>query len=58
MVKEERPLLPNPDKGIDWIVEMAVAATGLILRDVRYATPSSAPPCNPMTYKRQLLDHR
>lgn len=46
LVKEETPLLPNPDKGI---VEIAVAATGLILLDVRYATPSRAPPCKPTT---------
>lgn len=32
---DERPLFPYPAKGIACTVEIAVAATGLIRRDVR-----------------------
>lgn len=49
--KDERdPVLPKPDNGI---VDIAVAAIGLILRDIRYATPSNAPPCKPITFKQK-----
>lgn len=47
---KDDPLPPKPDKGIDWTVDIAVAVKGLILRDVRYVTPSKAPPCNPITW--------
>lgn len=34
---------------------MAVAAKGVTLRDVLYATPRSAPPCKPITYNKQIM---
>ena len=52
---KDDPLPPKPDKGIDWTVDIAVAVKGLIPRDVRYVTPSKAPPCSPITWNITVI---